>query len=112
MGAFQRRERWRVELGDALALLPDLPDESVDAVVCDPPYGIDFKGHRWDGRHIRDAVGDDRPRPRGQAFEAWTMAWATDLLRVLKPGGHLVAFAAPRMAPARQRSRGRWPGDP
>ncbi len=32
--------RWRVVTGDTLKLLPTLPDGSVDAVVCDPPYAI------------------------------------------------------------------------
>ena len=35
-------ERWRVMQDDTLKLLPQLPDASVDAVVCDPPYGISF----------------------------------------------------------------------
>jgi len=33
-------ETWRVETADNLAYLPTLPENSVDAVVCDPPYGL------------------------------------------------------------------------
>lgn len=63
--------------GDCFELLAALPDESVDAIVCDPPYGIGFMGRGWDA-----AVPSEK--------------WARECLRVLKPGGHLVAFAATR----------------
>jgi site-specific DNA-methyltransferase (adenine-specific) len=54
-----------------------LPDCSVDAVVTDPPYGLSFMGKRWDY---------DVP-----SVEIWA-----ECLRVLKPGGHLLAFAGTR----------------
>lgn len=67
--------------GDA-ACLP-LPGESVDAVVCDPPYALEFMGRKWDTFEPA-------------AFQSWCEAWARECLRVLKPGGHLLAFGAPR----------------
>lgn len=73
----------RVWHGENLALLATLPDESVDAVVTDPPYAINFMGKAW-----------DRATP-GQ-FQHWCEQWAAGCLRVLKPGGHLLAFGAPR----------------
>jgi site-specific DNA-methyltransferase (adenine-specific) len=63
--------------GDCLALLPTLAEASVDAVCTDPPYGIGFMGRNW-----------DHGVP-GVPF------WAA-MLRVLKPGGHLVAFGGSR----------------
>ena len=63
--------------GDCLEVLRTLPDNSVDAVVTDPPYGLSFMGKRWDY---------DVP-----AVEVWA-----ECLRVLKPGGHLLAFAGTR----------------
>lgn len=54
-----------------------LPDNSVDAIVTDPPYGINFMGKKWD----YDVPGVD--------------IWV-ECLRVLKPGGHLLAFAGTR----------------
>lgn len=63
--------------GDCLAVLRELPDASVDAVVTDPPYGLGFMGKAWD------------ELPPGED-------WARECLRVLKPGGHLLAFGGTR----------------
>ena len=57
--------------------LQELDDNSVDSIVTDPPYGIDFMGKKWDY---------DVP-----STEIWEQA-----LRVLKPGGYLLAFAGTR----------------
>jgi DNA modification methylase len=66
--------------GDCREVLATLPDVSVDAIVCDPPYGLGFMGRAWDA-------------PDGAPFavELWQHA-----LRVLRPGGHLVAFSGTR----------------
>ena len=64
-------------LGDCLERLRELPDCSVDAVVTDPPYGLSFMGKKWD----YDVPSED--------------IWR-ECLRVLKPGGHLLAFAGTR----------------
>ena len=63
--------------GNCLDILRTMPDCSVDAVVTDPPYGLSFMGKRWDY---------DVPS---------TEIWA-ECLRVLKPGGYLLAFAGTR----------------
>ncbi len=63
--------------GDCLEVLRTLADSSVDAVVTDPPYGLAFMGKRWDY---------DVP-----AVDVWA-----ECLRVLKPGGHLLAFGGTR----------------
>ena len=63
--------------GNCLDILRTLPDASVDAVVTDPPYGLSFMGKRWDY---------DVP-----SVEIWEQC-----LRVLKPGGYLLAFAGTR----------------
>ena len=68
---------WQVLHGDCLELMRSLADTSVEAVVTDPPYGLSFMGKRWDY---------DVP-----SVEIWAEA-----LRVLKPGGHLLAFAGTR----------------
>ena len=87
------RGRWALARGEALTVLAKLPEGSIDSVVTDPPYGIDFHGEHWDGQSIRAAVNR---AASGEAFERWTALWAAQCLRVLKPGGHLLAFGAPR----------------
>jgi DNA modification methylase len=69
--------RVTIHEGDCLQSLRAMPDESVHCVVTDPPYGLSFMGKRWDY---------DVP-----AVEVWQ-----ECLRVLKPGGHLLAFAGTR----------------
>lgn len=63
--------------GDCLEVLRTLPNCSIDAIVTDPPYGLSFMGKRWDY---------DVP-----SVEVWA-----ECLRVLKPGGYLLAFAGTR----------------
>jgi DNA modification methylase len=77
---------WALIEADAFKLLPELPAASVDAVVTDPPYGIGLKGQAWDGGRLTN----------GETFERWTASWASECLRILKPGGYLAAFGAPR----------------
>jgi len=63
--------------GDCLEVLPTLDEGSVDAVVTDPPYGLSFMGRHWD--HGVPGV------------DFWKAT-----LRLLKPGGHLLAFGGDR----------------
>ena len=63
--------------GDCLDVLAAMEPESVDAIVCDPPYGLGFLSKKWDAL------------PPG-------VDWARLCLRVLKPGGHLIAFGGTR----------------
>ena len=67
----------RIIHSDCLAALSEMPADSVDAIVTDPPYGLSFMGRKWDY---------DVP-----SVEIWA-----ECLRVLKPGGHLLAFAGTR----------------
>jgi DNA modification methylase len=63
--------------GDCLGILRTIPEASVDSIVTDPPYGLAFMGKRWDY---------DVP-----SVEIWA-----ECLRVLRPGGHILAFAGTR----------------
>lgn len=91
-------QTWQVVHGDCREVLAELPDASVDSVVCDPPYGIDFQQAAWDGKDLRASgrsTGGSRLSDE-QALEAWAQGWAAECQRVLRPGGHLAAFGAPR----------------
>jgi DNA modification methylase len=84
--------------GDCLEVLATLDPESIDAIVTDPPYAIgQLVGERWDDAGmVRVArAGGDR-LSAGEAFEAWCRELGKGCLRVLKPGGHMLAFSSPR----------------
>lgn len=69
--------RFQLHQGDCLKVLARFEDESIDAFVTDPPYGLGFMGKAWDAAVPSAAV--------------WEQC-----LRVLKPGGQLLAFAGTR----------------
>jgi len=92
---------WRVECADCLTLLPGLEADSFGAVITDAPYGIDFHDEAWDGRAIDEAAAAASGGiqvGRQEGFQRWCALWGAECLRVLLPGGHLLCFAAPRMA--------------
>ena len=66
-------------LGDSLEELDKLEENSVDSIVTDPPYELNFMGKGWDNAGISFNT------------EIWSKC-----LRVLKPGGHLLAFGGSR----------------
>ena len=68
---------YQIEHGDCLQVLRGMDANSIDSIVTDPPYGLSFMGRTWD----YDVPSVD--------------IWA-ECLRVLKPGGHLLAFAGTR----------------
>lgn len=65
--------------GDCLEKLKDIENNSIDSIVTDPPYELGFMGKKWDNTGIANNV------------EMWK-----ECLRVLKPGGHLLAFSGTR----------------
>jgi site-specific DNA-methyltransferase (adenine-specific) len=116
----------RLELGDCLEKLKELPDNSIDSVVTDPPYGIGFMNKEWDSpqKHM-ELIEREQKRSEerfnegkspvkvgfskgvqpglkiggakeGKWFQEWCELWGRECLRVLKPGGYLVSFSAPR----------------
>jgi DNA modification methylase len=68
---------YEIITGDSAEKLKNIPSDSIDAVITDPPYGIEFLGKAWDSNTGAVAI------------------WA-ECLRILKPGGHLLAFSAAR----------------
>jgi site-specific DNA-methyltransferase (adenine-specific) len=149
---------FRLITGDCIEAMQEMDESSVDAIVTDPPYGLEFMGKEWDrftdadlairsgheraisGGGFTDANGI-YPKARNQtgvkfggtwtaecrgcgrrdmfrkgcrcetpdwvrvktngnapllAYQSWTVAWATEALRVLKPGAHLLSFGGTR----------------
>jgi site-specific DNA-methyltransferase (adenine-specific) len=106
--------------GDCIQVLADFPPDSVDCVVCDPPYALGFLGKEWDtfggskvghGARAREARKDELDDPSkgrfirfgmdtvaiaGAPFQEWCKTWGERALRVLKPGGYLLAFGGTR----------------
>jgi len=135
--------------GDCLDVLAGMADCSVDAVVTDPPYGLEFMGREWDsfktynggnpnmkpqgatihateegewqpgrahgirqknprcrrcGKLLRgngsckcsEPIIDTRTAEPANQYQYWCEQWASECLRVLKPGGHLIAFGGTR----------------
>ena len=115
-----------LRLGDCLEVLQTIPDNSVDSVVTDPPYGLGFMNKEWDspeklraltqresdrsaerkaeGKSPTDAPFSKSVPPglaikgakEGKWFQEWCELWAVECLRILKPGGHILSFSAPR----------------
>jgi site-specific DNA-methyltransferase (adenine-specific) len=115
-----------LRLGDCIEILKTLPDNSVDSIVTDPPYGIGFMNKEWDSpqKHkelIEREIKRSQERfeegkspakggfskgvqpglpiggaKEGRWFQEWCEQWAVECFRVLKPGGHLLSFSSPR----------------
>lgn len=79
MTVYYQDDQVTLHCGDCRHILPTLPDNSIDAVVTDPPYELGFMGKKWDGSGIAFQT------------ETWELC-----LRALKPGGHLLAFGGSR----------------
>jgi site-specific DNA-methyltransferase (adenine-specific) len=70
--------------GDCVEEMKKMDEASIDAVVCDPPYGLGFMGQSWD--NIMQA----------EDSEVWHLHWALEAIRILRPGGHLAAMGGTR----------------
>jgi DNA modification methylase len=108
--------------GDALVRLQERDENSVDSIVTDPPYGLEFMGKHWDAPWKTDrrqtfdgTLNDTRENPYGrskvrngngasygadaramQALQDWYYERTLEMWRVLKPGGYLLAFGGSR----------------
>lgn len=118
---------WEILQADCIEAMRQMDEASVDAIVTDPPYGLEFMGKEWDRLSWDDGTATPKneawreqqrnaPRkdggwasmqesrvPRFNAagipasrMQDWHQTWATEALRVLKPGGHLLAFGGTR----------------
>jgi site-specific DNA-methyltransferase (adenine-specific) len=70
-------KKTKLMLGDNIESLKKLPDNSVDSVVTDPPYGLSFMNKKWD-------------------YDVPSVEFWSEVYRVLKPGGHVLSFGGTR----------------
>lgn len=116
-------QSWRLEHGDCVDVMAAMPEASVDAIVCDPPYGLGFMGKDWDSpgglgdfpmrrttaantvntgasrQGGRQRAGEDwhkRQLRDARTYQTWCEAWASEALRVLRPGGYMLAMGGSR----------------
>lgn len=103
--------------GDCIEVLKTLEENSVDAIVTDPPYGLEFMGEDWDApwkksevvavtdkstngifhdKGFNHGIRFSRGLVEMQEFQKWCESWAKEAFRVLKPGGHILAFGGSR----------------
>ena len=106
---------FRIIEGDCIEAMRGMDEASVDAIVTDPPYGLNFMGKHWDNPAMLgqgNSKGNWKLRKGDEGYvsgnaawhghgdppreQQWHEAWATEALRVLKPGGHLLAFGGTR----------------
>lgn len=99
---------WKVIQGNNIDTLKEYPDNHFDSVVTDPPYGIAFLGKDWDSKKATETTSKLvalSNLPSGMKhtsladdleFQYWMRDIFLECNRVLKPGGHLLAFSAAR----------------
>jgi site-specific DNA-methyltransferase (adenine-specific) len=71
------KSKVKLMLGDNMKSLDLLPDNSIDSIVSDPPYGLSFMGKKWD-------------------YDVPSVDFWKEVYRVLKPGGHVLSFGGTR----------------
>jgi len=97
--------------GDCISVMKAMKPNSVDAIVCDPPYGLEFMGKEWDkfggkpvGENYQGNGGIKRFFKGNKPIYTWNMKafyefntqWLTEAYRVLKPGGSMLVMGGTR----------------
>ncbi len=96
--------------GDCIEEMKKLEENSVDAIITDPPYGLEFMGKEWDSplsmpghasgllNKQKGAKSEGYRQMLGKMplFQDFAKKWAKECLRVLKPGGFLLSFGGTR----------------
>jgi site-specific DNA-methyltransferase (adenine-specific) len=93
--------------GDCLDNMKHIPDNSIDMVCTDPPYGLDGLGNDWNKKHIdkkgSSSVVGNLPkgmkfdRDQSKKFREFYSLVSNEVFRILKPGGAFISFSSPRL---------------
>jgi len=98
----------KIILGDALEVLPQIEDNTIDLVLTDPPYFLDKLDNNWNHETVSKITdycrvvkslppGMKFSKEQGRKFYEWYLKISKELLRVLKPGGFFFSFSSPRL---------------
>ncbi|MDR3233539.1 MAG: site-specific DNA-methyltransferase [Planctomycetaceae bacterium] len=97
----------RIINADALKILPQLEENSIDIVLTDPPYFLDKLDNHWDYQKVSNQknqhtvkslpAGMKFDTEQGKRFYQWYYNAAEKILRVMKPGGFFFSFSSPRL---------------
>jgi len=93
--------------GDCIEVMKDMKENSIDTIITDSPYGLKFMGKAWDkfratrqtkSQVVKNLGAGMRKQTRDEmyGFQEWTTKWATEALRVAKPGATLLCFGGTR----------------
>ena len=89
---------------DCIEGMKQIYDNSIDAIVTDPPYSLGFMGKDWDTFKPQGAFENKKGFKQLHrnnmkdtfGFQQFTLQWSQQALRVLKPGGHMLSFGGSR----------------
>jgi len=98
----------KIILGDALQILPQIEDSSIDLVLTDPPYFLDKMDNEWNHETVSTITdycivikslppGMKFDKEQGKRFYEWYLKVSKEICRVLKPGGFFFSFSSPRL---------------
>jgi len=98
----------KIILGDAFDVIKQIEDNTIDLVLTDPPYFLDKLDQKWSHKAVekgKSSSGVVKNLPIGMKFNPkqsykaydWFYEVSKELIRVLKPGGWLLAFSHPRL---------------
>ncbi|NPA79524.1 MAG: site-specific DNA-methyltransferase [Thermotogae bacterium] len=90
IGRFRLNE---IYLGDSLILMKDIPDGSVDLIVTDPPFAIDFKAKRSNYNRSQDKVLEGYNEIPKEKYYDFTVRWMREAYRILKDTGSMYVFS-------------------
>ncbi len=94
-------------LGDSLTVLNQIPEDSIDIVLTDPPYFLDKLDNSWDLSKVHNRNNQQviKSLPAGMKFDSmqgrdfydWFLGISQQVYRILKPGGFFFSFSSPRL---------------
>ncbi len=82
-----------IYLGDSLVLMKDIPDGSIDLIVTDPPFAIDFKAKRSNYNRSQDKVLEGYNEIPKEKYYEFTVRWMREAYRILKNTGSMYVFS-------------------